>query len=172
MPRHIIIAICLFVALALGAGLLWPNYQDLKILQKKIEEKGIELQYKEEYFSELKKTSEALKEYSQKLLKIDAALPASPDLPSLFDFLQKASSQSGLVLNEIKIVSTNSFNKDLNVQETSLFLSLSGSYSALKDFLLNLQNSARLIEVESISFLSPEKGETFFFNLKIKIYSY
>jgi len=186
MNKPIAIAICLYLTLVLGVGLLWPKYQDWKDFQKKIEEKRIELQYKEEYFSELNKASDTLKEYSQALLKIDSSLPADPDLPSLFDFLQKASSQNGLILKGISPISTTFFEDyyppptlptfggalSSKIQETHLSLSLVGSYFAFKNFLLTLEKSARLIEVESIDFSSPKKGEIFTFNLKIKVYSY
>lgn len=171
MNRPITIAVCIWLSLILGVGFLWPKYQDLRNSQKKIEEKKAELQYKEEYFSELNKTSDALKEYSEILQKIDSSLPADPNLPSLFDFLQKVSSQNGLVLKRINPVSTTPF-EDSKIQETHLNLSLSGSYSAFKNFLSTLQKSARLIEIESITFSSPEKEETFNFDLKIKVYSY
>jgi len=172
MNRQIIIVISLFLVLILGVGLVSPKYQDLKQLSKKIGEKQAELQSKKEYFSNLKETSEELKNYEVQLSKIDSALPPDPGLPALFDFIQKASSQSGLVLKEISPSSTKLSQNFEGLQETESSLSVSGSYSSFKNFLLVLEKTARLIEIESISFSSSEKETPINFNLRIKVYSY
>lgn len=172
MSRPIIIAICFCLILVLGVGFLWPKYQDLNILQKKVEEKRAELQSKEEYFLNLSNTSEELKKYENQLLKIDSALPPDPSIPALLDFLQKKISQSGLVLDETNLVSIIPFEDLPGIQETHLDLQVLGSYPSFKNFLLTLEKSARLIEVEEIVFSSPEKEAPSSFNLRIKVYSY
>lgn len=173
MPRNLIIIVSLSVALVWGIGLVWPKYQDLKSLRAKIKEKNIELQQEEGYFLELQKISQNFQQYSEALSKIDSALPLDPSIPALFGFLQKRAAQSGLVLKDINFTSTPS-NKELQeVKGIKIILSLSGSYSAFKDFLLSLEKSSRLIEIKNISFTSPsEKEKTFTFNLSIVTYSY
>lgn len=173
MNRPIAIAICLFITLVLVIVLVFPKYQDFKFLQKEISQKETELQYNKEYFLNLSNLSEELKKYSDNLSKIDFALPSGPSIPILFDFLQKTSSQNGLILKRIGEVTTIPFKEKITVKEYQLALSLSGSYSSFKSFLSSLEKSARLIEVESISFASPKsKEEPFSFSLKIKFHSY
>ena len=175
MNRPITITICLLVAMAFGIGLVFPKYKDLKILQEQIAQKEAELRTKDEYFLNLNNLLEALKleRYSDSLSKIDTVLPADFLSPSFFDFLQKTSSENGLVLESIGEVSSKSSKEREGLKEYSLSLSLIGSYSSFKSFLLSLEKTARLIETESFSFASPQKeNELFSFGLQIKFYSY
>jgi len=172
MNRAITIAICFFLTFILGLSFLRPKYQDLKSLQKKVEEKRVELQSKEEYFLNLSNIAEELKKYQDQLFKIDSALPPDPSIPALTNFLQKKISQSGLVLNEVSLVSITPFEDLPGIQKIHLDLRVLGSYSSFKNFLLTLEKSARLIEVENIAFSSPEDKDPFSFDLRIKVYSY
>ena len=167
----LIIAISLFLSLALGIGLVLPKYQELRALEEKIRDKKMEIASQEEYFSDLQKISEQLKEYQVPLAKIGQALPQNPSLPQLLDFFQKTGSQSGLVLKGISPAFTVPVEGISGVRQTSLSLALEGSYPSFKDFLSILENSARLIELENISFSSPKEGP-FTFNIRIKVYSY
>lgn len=169
MNRPTTIAICLFLTLLLGVFFLYPKYQDLTILQKKIKGKKAELHSKEGYFLDLSDTSEKLKQYEVQFSKIDSALPLKPSLPSLFNFLQRAASQNGLILQEIS--PTFAPNSE-GLRETRVTLIMTGSYSSFKSFLSTLEKSARIIEAESISFASSEEAETFIFTLGLKVYSY
>jgi Tfp pilus assembly protein PilO len=171
MPRIFIIISCIFLTFILGVFLIWPKYQELEALKLKIFQKQLEFQSQEEYLTDLKNASQELEKYQESLSKIDSALPEDASLPALFDFFQKASSQSGLVLGNFGSV-TISPKEESTLKEIRLALSLSGSYSALKDFLSILENSARMVEVENISFSSPSEKEPFFFKLGIKVYSY
>ncbi len=166
------VIICFFLTLILGVGFLWPKFQDLREVQKNIKEKGEQLQSNEEYFSNLEEIKINLEEYQGELSKISSALPDDPSLPSLFDFLQKASSQSGLVLKGISPFTISSLEEFPAFKEIQFGLEIAGSYSSFKNFLSILEESARMIEVENISFLSPEEGRPFTFNLGIQVYSY
>lgn len=172
MNRFLIIIICLCLTLLLGVGILYPEYQKARVLWKKIEEKRNELKYQKEYFSDLEKASEKLKEYPESLSKIDSALPLTPDLPSFFRFLKKASFENGLTLKEVNPSLSSLSEEGPKIKENYLSFSLSGSYNAFKNFLSVLQKSSRIIGVESINFSLPKEEEIFSFNLKIKVYSY
>ena len=195
MNKSIVASLILLAVLTIGIFLILPKYQELKAFKIKIDEKRDELQYKEEYFSDLQETSDRLKDYKEELEKIESALPDNPSLPSFFNFLQKATSQNGLILKNlgsfsIVLPSISSVKKTVeekatekNVKETekkipkvkkiSLAIEVSGSYSSFKNFLESLEKSARLIEVENISFSSPKPGEeTFSYTLKLKTFSY
>ena len=170
--RLVSIAIFLFVSLVLSITLLWPKYQNLQRTRIKIEEKRNDLQNREEYFSQLSQLSHELQKYQASLSKVDSSLPPSISLPDLYYFLQKASEQSGLALTGVSQVSTNTLGKNTNMKAHSISLSLSGSYPALKSFISILEKSARLIEVEHISFSSPLLGFPFSFGVRIKVHSY
>lgn len=170
MIRPIAIAICLLIVFGLGVGLIWPKYQSLQSLIKDIEKTRAELKSRTEYFSRLAEISERLKEHAESFSKIDSALPSDFSLPFFLDFLEKASSQSDLVLGQVGAFVSQ---PEGEIQEHSLNISLSGSYSAFKNFLSSLEKSARILEVQNISFSSTkEPALPYTFNVNIKTYSY
>jgi Tfp pilus assembly protein PilO len=172
----------------------YPQYQKLNSLKKEIFEKEKELSSQEKYFENLQKTAEELKKYETTLSKIDSALPQNPSLPDLLNFIQKASSQSGLSLKNISPAVISPLEKATpsvnigsvgeavggapserygEIKTMKINLLLVGSYSNFKNFLSLLEKSARLIDVEEISFaLSKEETGLFNFSLTVKVYSY
>lgn len=179
MPRPFAIIIGLILLVALGIAVVFPKYQNLNLLQLKVKEKETELQSEKEYFSNLSEISEKLKKYEESLSKINSALAAEPDLPSLFNFLQTAASQNGLVLKKIAPTLPSPLKEELieegwspKIQETGINLTVAGSYSSFKNFLSTLEKTARMIELESISFSASEEAGPIDFNLRIKVYSY
>jgi len=175
--RTLIITVVFFIAVIIIAILfLWPKYQELKITQKNIEQKKIELQTKEEYLLKLSEIQTELERYQEEFSKINSALPDDPSFPSLFNYLQKTFSETGLILEKIDSFSISSSQDLLDLKEAVFSIGVAGSYSSFKNFLSVLEKSARLIEVENISFSSSKKEEgveeLFVFNLKLKVYSY
>jgi len=172
MSRSKLTIVFFLIVIALVAMVLWPKFQELGVVQKNLKEKRAEFQTREEYLLKLGEIKDKLKERQSEFSKINFALPANPSLPSLFNYLQKASSESGLVLEKISPFTISSSPDFPNLQETVFNVAVAGSYSSFKNFLAVLEKSARLIEIENISFSSPAKGELVVFNLKLKVYSY
>jgi Tfp pilus assembly protein PilO len=179
MPRPLAIIIGLIVLVALGIAVVFPKYQNLNLLQLKVKEKEAEFKSGKEYFSNLDDISEKLKEYEENLSKINSALAAEPGLPALFNFLQTAASQNGLVLRKIASTLPSPLKEELvkegwspEIRETGINLIVTGSYPSFKNFLSTLEKTARMAEVESISFSASEEAGPVDFNLRIKIYSY
>jgi len=169
----IIIAACLFVVISFSAIFLFPRYRDLNELQKNLEAIKKGFQQQEDYFSNLLQIKTDLGQYKEELAKISSSLPDDPSLPSLFSFLQKASSQSGLVLKGISPFTVSSVPEEFpNIKATQFSLEITGPYSSFKNFVSTLEKSSRIIEVENISFASPQEDNLFTFNLRIKVYSY
>jgi len=162
MNKLFIIIGCLVLALTLGLTLAWPKYQDLRLLQTSIKAKELELESQKEYFSQIKEISEQFEEYTDSLDKISSAFPEVPSLPSLFNFLQTSASQTGLLSEQIILNS-------VSQGDIRITIKLSGSYAAFKDFLLVLEKSARMIDVEDVVFNSPKNtDEQFEFVVQIK----
>jgi len=179
MPRPLAIIIGLILLVALGIAVVFSKYQNLNLLQLKVKEKEAEFQSGKEYFSNLDDISEKLKEYEENLSKINSALAAEPGLPALFNFLQTAASQNGLVLRKIAPTLPSPLKEELvkegwspEIRETGINLIVTGSYSSFKNFLSILEKTARMVEVESISFSVLEEAGPIDFNLRIKVYSY
>lgn len=160
------------VVILLAVLVLWPKFQELEIVRGNIEEKKAELQAKEEYVLRLDELKVKLKEHQEEISKINTALPVNPSLPSLFNFLQKASSESGLILTEISPFTISSSEDFANLKEAIFSIKVSGSYSSLKNFISILEKSARLIEVENLSLSLGGEGESPAFNLRLKTFSY
>lgn len=173
MPRISTIIVLLAGIIITGNFLLWPKYQDLTNLQVQVKEKQIELQNKEKYFADLADSAEKLTKFQEELAKIEFALPEKSSLPFLADFLQQISGQSGLILKKLSSP-TVSFDKEkTDIKEIRFDMDLSGSYASFKSLLSLLEKSARLIDMENISFSSPEKPtDPFSFSIKIKTQSY
>ena len=164
MNRIVVISLSLLIAFAWGIFFLSPKNKTLNFLKEEIGQKQFELQSQEEYLANLTRTAENLKNYQIQLAKIDSALPDTPELPALFDFLQKSASQSGLVLKGLE--ATSGTQAEEGLRETRLNLLLIGSYTSFKNFLSVLEYSSRLIETESLTFSSSEAG---LINAKIRI---
>ena len=170
----IIILSCIFVALILGVMFAWPKFQEIREIQKEVKEKEARIQYEENYFSELRTTKIELEKYKTELAKISSALPSGVDfsVPSLFNFIQKAVSQSGLVLKSISSFTSSGGTGTANVKNIQFSVQVSGPYSSFKNFLSILEKSARMIEVENISFSGKGGAGSLDFGLKIKASSY
>lgn len=148
-----------------------PKYREFSDTRLELKEKKAELENTKKYFSELETLSDSLKASAPELAKIDSALPQEPSIPDLLNFLQKVSSQNGLILEKFDLNRISPEEKS-NVKNISLNLSLQGSYQSFKNFLFSLQRNSRLVEAESIRFSSLEKSGLFTFNLSVKTYSY
>jgi Tfp pilus assembly protein PilO len=179
MSRPLAIIIGLILLLVLGIAVVFPKYQNLNLLQLKVKEKEAALQSEKEYFSNLSEISEKLKKYEESLSKINSALPTEPKFPTLFDFLQTAASQNGLVLKKITPALPGSLKGELakegwnpEIRKTGISLQVSGFYPSFKNFLSTLEKTARMIELESVSFFTLEEVGPIDFNLRIKVYSY
>ncbi|MGB9743595.1 MAG: type 4a pilus biogenesis protein PilO [Minisyncoccales bacterium] len=185
MVKKIIIVISLFLALAIGWFFLWPQYQELKNVRQEIKNKQEELQMIDNYFLKLEKIKSELAQYSSEdLAKLDSALPTNPGsyLPALFNYLQKSASQYGLVLKEISSAKINSLKERANLSEVVFNIQLVGSYSSLKNWLSQITKSARIIEIEDLSFAYEKVATTeqkkevsepsFTFKINLKTFSY
>jgi len=176
MNKTIIIVAGLAAAVTLAVVLVWPQYQKLQALNSYIKNKQAELQSQEAYFSQIKETSGKLQEYSNALSKIANALPKDRSLASLglAKFLQTSSAQTGLTLKKTVPGGTIASSAHGSFAETQIALQLSGPYEAFKNFLLLIENSSRIIEVQNIAVEIPsaESKESPTFTLNLKTFSY
>lgn len=176
----IIIAVCSIGGIIFGGTLLLPKFQEFQVENKELEGKNNKLAYQQEYFLKLQNVETEIKKYQPELAKIDVALPNDPSMPSLFDYFQKITSQSGLVVNSMGNFTVSNSSQYPGLKEVGLSLDVSGPYESLKNFLTVLEKSSRLIDVERISFGSSAGGQgvknqpqdIFVFGLAIKVYSY
>jgi len=177
MKKPIIIAVSLYVALAVIIGLVVPKFKELSVAKSKIEAADNELKYRRDYFSLLGNISDQLNQYQDQLSKIDSAISSEMSALDVFKFIDNVGSQNGLILKEIAVDKVNSSKSIPRLKETHINFVVSGSYPSFKNFLSVLEKSSRIIQIESISFRSSGvslKGEEIptFFNVGIKVNSY
>ena len=169
--RSTAIVVCLVLSAVLLALMVKPSYQEWSVVSQKIKTKEVELRSQQDYYDSLQKASNILKDNAASLAKIDTGLPQKPDTPALFEYFQKTCSQNGLILEAISAPNVGDAEK-FNGKKIGFSLSLSGTYPSFKNLLAAFQKSARPIEIESISFRAPAKGDIFNFNISVETYSY
>lgn len=173
MNKIIVIPICLIITLILGIEVISPRYNFYKLKRAEAEAKSLELEDIRSYYNEVASISGGLEKYSQEIAKIDLALPEELFSPALFDYFQKKTSETGLILKDPGSLSSAPSTINADIQEHRMSFSMSGSYSAIKKFLSVLEESSRLFEVERISFGKSGGGSSsFLIDLSIKFYSY
>jgi Tfp pilus assembly protein PilO len=170
MNRSFSIIINFLIILIVSYYWIFPQYKEVRGVSQELNNKRNELKQKEDYFSKIEKTIEALEAYERELTKIQAALPKEPFLPSLLNIIERTATENGLLIKELGEFKINDFDRSL--KEINLKIAMVGSYPALKNFLSALERNARFIKVTNISFTTPKEKEPFNFSLEIKAYSY
>ena len=188
MPKGLITAILIFVSVAGLLFLVSPKYQEWSNSRGELKLKELQLREKENHFSNLRQLSQQLRAKEEALAKIDSALPHKPETSRLLNFLADSAQNNGLLLTEIGSIATRQVfpekqqtkgekqkeggqKQKLVLKETTFSLKLLGDYPSLKNFLASLEKSARLIEIEELSFSSEDSG-LFQFNLTAEVHSY
>lgn len=186
IKKYIPLILVLIFILLVGGGyfLISPKFQELRIKKLEIETQDEAFRRKEEHFLNLENTLEQLSKYEDQISKINSALPSRPSGPDLLNYLQKISSENGLILKNVN--ASGLFNVQgvpgEKIKKLPISVSLMGSYASLKSFILVLYKSARLIEIKSIAFSRGAGqdlgGETetaqdlFDFQLELETHSY
>lgn len=173
MMRSPFVVIGLFLVTALLVlFLVWPSYQELTVIQEQTAFRTRELETQESYFDSLRSLEARLEPYATQLSAIESALPNDPSLPSLYDLLGDTAASSGLVMREItSSITPPSEGSGSRVSTTNVFLVLRGPYEGFKRFLLAVQQSWRIIGIQTISVSSQQQG-ALQFEVRLSAFSY
>mgnify|MGYP001616675721 CR=1 FL=1 len=162
-------SLIIFIIILLLAFLfVLPKYRELSQLSDTLTKKQAEYNGKSLFYKSISNAIESLENKKESILKINSALPADASIASLVNFVDKKSFENGLIL---KAVSTSQVlgvqaakqgsspsnqpqSKEQTIKDINLTLDLSETYQGLKNFLYSLEKSARLFEVNNISFAS------------------
>ena len=145
------------------------KYQDFQSYRLELLRRKAELESRQEYFKNLDYLQAELKKYGPELVKINSSLPSDPLAPALLDFFQKTASENGLVFKRIEFNQTSLVSERPYLLKKGIAIIVDSPYAAFRKFLLDIEKSSRLIQVESLSFALPEKGDVFTFNLVASI---
>ncbi|MBI2642337.1 MAG: type 4a pilus biogenesis protein PilO [Candidatus Wildermuthbacteria bacterium] len=146
----------------------WPKLQRYSLALEALGVLNSELESRENYFSELASLNSELKKQEEGLSRLDAALPNAPALPQLYDAVQDIAASSGLVLSSVSSV----VQDDAKLKNIDVNVTLLGTYAALKEFLKGVQQSSRLMMVQSLDFKTPKEGSRFEFHITLRASSY
>lgn len=156
------------LAVVISVFWVWPALQEYSVTKESFGVLNAELQSRQNYFSELASLNTELQKQEEGLLRLDAALPNTPALPQLYDALQDIAASSGLVLSAVSSV----VQEDTKPKTVEASVTLEGSYAGLKEFLKGVQQSSRLMALQSLDFVTPKEGSKFEFHIKLLAVSY
>ena len=199
MNRFIFTIVTILLSVVVGVLMIYPKYQILEEKKVLIENKEQELKNIEERFAEVNEALEKLENYKEELAKIDIGLPDDPSVSTLLNFIKETVAIKQLSLTSLSTNFISSYEKEDSVpirenvnmedgesssageaalpaktiQEIEVSLTVAGPYELFKSLLIELEESARLIEVESISFSYAGSAEGIYsFSLSLKTHSY
>lgn len=187
--KPIAIIIVLIISLVLIFLFVIPKYQESVALQEKVVQKQKEYNREVVYREKISEALKNVKDRQDVLERINSALPADVSFAPLVYFAQEKASENGLVVGSmtfspLRIASANvsSSSPDVEVKDIVFTLNLTGGYQGFKNFLRALENSARLFEINNLSFAplssseskakSPGQTQIYNFRLDVKTHSY
>lgn len=194
MDRRIIITIGSFLgSILLGVFVIWPLVSSIIELKKDIQKQEKEIAAVQELINKTNQLSQEYQSMSDEINMFFMALPAKQDVSYLLvqfeslvarngllleaiDFGQKAEESLGMA--ETKASPDSASSQKRSFVSSSVGASITGTYSAFKGFLADLEKNIRVMDVETIVFgQEKQSGEsedlelsTFKYDLKIKIY--
>ena len=164
-PKIVISLISLLVGITLVFVFIVPNWSSIKILRFEVgilEQDVVDL---EKLLSETRQIKEKYIQAEEDAKRIFLAIPKQRDLPYLLIQFEALAASNGLLLESIEFSQAEEVSKKKPVQTTTksqventflkishINLSLSGSYSAFKNYLVALENNIRSMDVYSIGF--------------------
>lgn len=163
----------IFVAILYG---LVPPLARARSLANDLQKQKAALQETKDYFANLQVVADQLDQNLNILANMAAALPTEFSLPSLMGFFQTTSAESGLLLRNFSYDEMNASAAPVNnsapdsttavvvapnmIKTISFNLTLGGQIASFENFLKNLENSSRLLDVEQINFQAPSEVKT------------
>lgn len=185
MNKPIIIIIFLILIVMVAFLFVIPKYQQYHDLQDEIAKKQAQYSGESIYFARISDILTGLESRASVLDKIQSALPADVSLASLVDFLQKKANENGVLITStvfsqlpsLALDQTTKTNALSGAKDILFTVSVTGGYDGLKSFLLAMDNSARLFEVDTLSFSKVEslsgvktaKTQPQQYNLKLEV---
>ena len=147
----------LIISLIFAQVGLVPKYHQYKRLSSQWEKAQQNLEARQKYYAQLFTINGKLQQHQTAVSKVGAALPTAPDAPALYRFIQEKASENGLVLKGLGGLKI-SHPKGKAIGVIQFGGVVQGNYGALLSFLRSVENSARLINITSVTLLPEEKA--------------
>jgi len=149
--RSILAIIFLIGAILILLLVTWPEYRDLRTSMVEIEIRREERENLINHHQALDEISEKLlKNYKEKMTKLEDGIPDDHYAPSLFVELREISHRSGVRIGSLGDFSFRE-DEERGISEVEISLSVEGGYSNFKNFVSRLERSARIMNIKDIS---------------------
>lgn len=173
-----IITLSLFIAaVALGWFFIIPNVRQIGVLQDGLVQEKEDLAILQQAGAAIEGAQNFYAGLSEKNIKLlSLAAPSAPDKHDLAFQLNRHAAESGVILREIVVADPLAAREGTSgvLFAVPITLQLEGSYTTLKAFLVNVEQSLRIFDVMKISINSieaeEEGGGTFSFEVSGNAY--
>lgn len=166
--------------IVVGYLFVWPLYGKYIEIKGVFDIKDEEVKARQEYLPKLEAISQRLSEHSNEIVIVNSAIPSDVSIAALFDYFEKMTAQSGLILKNVdgsKLFDSSSagetgeFSK--NISKMPFSATLTGEYDSFKNFLRDIYLSSRMINVNLVDFsLIGEDSTLFDFKINLETQSY
>jgi len=170
----IIIGVSVIISILIGAILVFPKYQEYASINSEIKTTREKLENQQSYLVKLEEVKYMLAQNQDLIDKIDSIIPDDPEIPSFLNFVSQAATNNGVSLDDINWHQKRLYEKDeATTAQNIVNAKFSGSYFSFINFLIAVEDSARLVEIESIDFnVADTENSPDVIDLELKIHSY
>jgi Tfp pilus assembly protein PilO len=151
MKREIITLIIFSISFIIIFQYIYPNYRKLSFLSKMSLDLENRIERLESYIQNINGIFQKKENYQEEIKLMENSLSKENLIPNFINFIQTEGSNSGILITAIKI-SPLEESSNKNVKEMSFQINFSASYNSLKNFISKLENSAKIIYFDKISF--------------------
>jgi Tfp pilus assembly protein PilO len=148
-----------------GYFLWWPKYQEFRQSSINLDVESEKVKKKKDYISELENNLNNLANYQEEMLKINSALPLGYSASSLFSFVQKIASESGLIITAADLSETSSSAPrqttepgSTQIDRMDINVTITGGYASFENFLSSVYKNSRLVEIKKIDIAPVDKN--------------
>ena len=161
-------------ALLIGLFLIRPAWNSLKQLGEEIPQAQQARNLKKQDYQNLQKADKYFKDNSQTVEQVNAAVPISPQIPSILVTLEALAKQNGVFLTsfspqQLGVQATGTSGtgaaaaggtaqgaNPAGVESVEVTANFNGPYPSLLNFLYNLERSLRIVDVKTITVTSTK----------------
>lgn len=150
---NIITIICLVGIIVIGFWGTYPMINQLKNVNLQNSAKQSEIKLAEAKINNLNTLKGEFSKFQNQVKLLSVAAPTEDQMPEILVQVESLAKKSGLEVSSIQP------SKTVGAEEAGISLSTKGSFSATLNFLQNLENNARPVQVKSINVASAKTGE-------------
>lgn len=186
MSSRLLQAVLLLIVLALFVWFIfiprWNSYQQINQQLALLSNQEAQLQSEQ---AELNRLVSVMRQSTQEVALLDEALPLSSRPTKIAMLIEAYAQNSAMLLSGLNIsepdkfiaagnkaVLADPFSSNRSLATIDVSLTVAGNTEQFKNFLQLLEQSGRIIDVESFTVTRPETGINNNYSLKLKTYAY